>query len=123
MADDCGFPINPLNVEGQLESQAVQGIGDALFEEIITENGRIANPTLTDYRIPGVFDTPEEIAMVHAITDEPKGPFGGKEVGECARAAVMPAIANAVCDAIGVRVCSLPVTPEKVLELLKHKGG
>jgi CO/xanthine dehydrogenase Mo-binding subunit len=121
-ADDCGQPINPKNVHGQLLSQAIMGVGDTLFEEVVFEEGRIVNPSFDDYKIPSVYETPE---FLHIPTDtiEPKGPFGGKEVGECSRAAVSVAIANAVADAIGARIYSLPLTPEKVLEALESGGG
>jgi len=122
IADDCGQPINPLNVHGQLLSQAVMGVGDALLEEVVTEEGRIVNPSFEDYKIPGVHEVPE---FIHISTEtvEPKGPFGGKEVGECARAAVIAAIANAVTNAIGTRIYSLPITPEKVLKAIGKTGG
>ncbi|MGI6317596.1 MAG: xanthine dehydrogenase family protein molybdopterin-binding subunit [Dethiobacteria bacterium] len=120
-ADDCGFPINPIAVEGQVESQIVQAVGDALFEQIITDYGRTVNPTFTDYKIPGILDIPEEISTNHIITNDPNGPFGGKEVGECARSAVIAAIANAVYDAIGVRIKELPLTPEKIYQALAEK--
>ena len=119
-ADDCGFPINPIAVEGQIESQVVQALGDTLFEQIITENGRIVNPTFTDYKIPGILDLPEEIDVNHIITNDPGGPFGGKEVGECGRAAATAAIANAVYDAIGVRIKDLLI-PEKFPCFLEKK--
>jgi 4-hydroxybenzoyl-CoA reductase subunit alpha len=120
VADDCGFAINPISVEGQLESQAVMGVGDVLFEEIVTERGRVINPTLAEYKIPGALDIPE-IKTLSVYSNDPKGPFGAKEVGETARGAVMAAIANAICDAIGARIYSLPITPEKILEALKNK--
>ena len=120
-AEDCGYPINPLAVEGQVESQAVQGLGDALFEQIIIENGRIVNPTLTDYKIPGTLDIPEEINVNHIITNDPKGPFGAKEVGESSRSAAIAAIANAVYDATGLRIKELPLTPERVLQAFMDK--
>jgi len=114
IADDCGFAINPVSVHGQLVSQAVMGVGDALYEEVTTEEGRIVNTSFADYKIPGVFDVPE-FRHIPVESVEPKGPFGGKEVGECSRAAVIAAIANAVSDATGVRIYSLPITPEKVV--------
>jgi len=122
IADDCGFEINPMIVQGQMESQAVMGMGDALYEEVITEEGRVVNPNLVDYEIPRAFDIPE-IIVLNGSDYEPKGPFGAKEAGECARAAVIPAIANAVYDAVGVRINRLPITPEKVLKALKSKGS
>ncbi len=120
VADDCGFDINPVNVEGQLESQAIMGLGDTLFEEVLFEKGKTVNPTLADYKIPGTTDMPE-IQTISVQTIDPKGPYGAKEVGEFARGSVPPAIANAIFDAIGARVYSLPITPEKVLEALKNR--
>jgi 4-hydroxybenzoyl-CoA reductase subunit alpha len=122
VADDCGFDINPLSVEGQLESQAVMAVGDALFEEVITQHGRVINPTLGDYKIPGSPDIPE-LKTISVQSNEPKGPFGAKEVGETARGAAIAAIANAIGNAIGTRIYSLPITPEKVLDALKKKGN
>ena len=121
IADDCGFNINPLNVHGQMLGQAVMGIGDALLEEIVTEEGRIINTSFADYKIPGVFDM-SDVEHIPIESIEPKGPFGGKEAGEGARAAVGAAIANAVFDAIGVITYSLPLTPEKILEALEKKA-
>ncbi|MCD6305384.1 MAG: molybdopterin-dependent oxidoreductase, partial [Deltaproteobacteria bacterium] len=120
-ADDCGQAINPKNVHGQLLSQAVMGVGDALFEEVVTKDGRVMNPSFDDYKIASVYETPK---FVHIPTGtvEPKGPFGGKEVGECSRASVAAAIANAVADAIGGRIYILPLTPERVLEAMKGGG-
>ncbi len=120
IGDDCGFEINPLMVRGQLESQAIMGVGDALFEEVITEEGRITNPNFKDYRIPGIFDIPD-MECISIQTVEPKGPYGAKEVGEGARASVAPAIANAITDAIGVRIKEFPITPERILKALRDK--
>jgi len=121
VAADSGYDINPLNVQGQLESQAVMGMGDVLFEEILFENGKVLNPTLGDYRIPGPLDI-SKITTISVQTNEPKGPFGAKEVGEGARAAVWAAVSNAVCGAIGTRIHTLPMTPERILEAIKKKG-
>ncbi len=120
VADDCGTDINPLNVEGQLESQAAMAIGDVLFEEVVTEEGRVINPTLGDYKIPGALDIPK-LTTISVQDYEPKGPFGAKEVGETARGAVIPAIANAICNAIGGRIYSLPMTPDKILKAMKDE--
>ena len=120
VADDCGTDINPTNVEGQLESQAVMALGDALFEQVDIEQGRVTNPDLADYKIPGILDVPM-VTTISVQNYEPKGPFGAKEVGETARAAVIVAIANAVCNAIGDRIYSLPMTPEKILGALGNK--
>ena len=120
IADDCGTDINPLSVEGQLESQAVMALGDVLFEQVDIEQGRVTNPTLADYKIPGVLDIPK-VTTVSVQDYEPKGPFGAKEVGETSRAAAIVAIANAICNAIGARIYSLPLTPEKILDALRDK--
>jgi len=122
VADDCGTDINPLSVEGQLESQAVMAIGDVLFEEVVTEGGQVINPTLGDYKIPGALDIPK-LTTISVQDYEPKGPFGAKEVGETSRGAAIAAIANAVCDAIGARIYSLPMTPDKILKAIKDERG
>jgi CO/xanthine dehydrogenase Mo-binding subunit len=101
-------------------SQAVMGMGDALLEEVIDERGRVLNPNLVDYEIPRAFDVPE-IIVLNGSDPDPNGPFGGKEAGECARAAVIPAIANAIYDAIRVRVHRVPITPERLLNALKSE--
>lgn len=118
VADDCGTDINPLNVEGQLESQAVMAVGDVLFEEVVIERGRVINPNFADYRIPSVFDIPK-LTTISVQDYEATGPFGAKEVGETSRAAAIAAIANAICNAIGARIFGLPMTPEKILEALR----
>jgi len=122
VADDCGTDINPLIVEGQLESQAVMAIGDVLYEEVVTEEGQVVNPTLGDYKIPGALDIPK-LTTISVQDYEPKGPFGAKEVGETARGATISAIANAICNAIGARIYSLPMTPDKILKAMKDERG
>jgi len=120
-AHDIGRAINPNNVRAQLEGSICMGLGFALFEQILFEEGRMLNPTFLDYKIPTALDMPEtEIILVES--EEPDAPFGAKECGEGSVAPVGPAIANAVCDAIGVRIKSLPLTPEKVLRGLKRIG-
>ena len=121
VAEDCGFEINPAGIRGQMISQAVQGMSDALYEGIMDDEGRVLNPNLVDYEIPRAFDVPE-IETIDCSDYEPKGPFGGKEAGECARAAVISAVVNAIHDATGVRVMKLPVTPERMLDALKAQG-
>jgi CO/xanthine dehydrogenase Mo-binding subunit len=96
------------------------GMGDVLFEEIINENGKVLNSTLGDYKIPGVLDIPR-LTSISVVTNEPKGPFGAKEVGEGPRAAVISAVANAVCNAIGTRIYSIPMTSEKIFKAIKEK--
>ena len=119
VAHDIGKIINPMGLEGQIEGGVVMGLGYALYEENEIEDGRVINPNYADYHIPTSLDSPPvKLRMVE--TDDPEGPFGAKGVGECPAIALAPAIANAIYDAIGVRVYSLPITPEKVYrEILK----
>ncbi len=119
-AHDCGKALNPLTVEGQIEGSVYMGLGQALQEEMIWNNGRLMNPSLLEYRIPSTLETPEiESIIVESI--DPEGPFGAKEAGEGSLAATIPAIANAIYDAVGVRINTLPITPEKVLAALREK--
>jgi 4-hydroxybenzoyl-CoA reductase subunit alpha len=117
---DCGRAINPMLVEGQLEGSIVGGMGQALYEDVITEEGLVFNPSFLDYGIPTAMEVPS-ITALEVETDDPEGPFGAKESGEGTQIAPAPAIINALYDAIGVRFKSLPVTPEKILEALKGK--
>ena len=117
---DCGKAINPMLVEGQLEGSVVGGMGQALYEEVITEKGQILNPSFLDYGIPTAMEIPT-ISSVEVETNDPEGPYGAKESGEGTQLAPAPAIINAIYDAIGVRFKRLPVTPEKVLEALREK--
>jgi 4-hydroxybenzoyl-CoA reductase subunit alpha len=117
---DCGRAINPMLVEGQLEGSIVGGMGQALYEDVMTEEGLVFNPSFLDYGIPTAMEVPS-ITALEVETDDPEGPFGAKESGEGTQIAPAPAIINALYDAIGVRFKSLPVTPEKILEALKGK--
>ncbi|OGP92631.1 MAG: hypothetical protein A2156_04555 [Deltaproteobacteria bacterium RBG_16_48_10] len=117
---DCGRAINPMLVEGQLEGSVVGGMGQALYEEVLTEKGQVQNPSFLDYGIPTAIEAPS-ITSIEVETDDPEGPFGAKESGEGTQLAPAPAIINAIYDAIGLRFKSLPVTPEKVLEALDAK--
>jgi 4-hydroxybenzoyl-CoA reductase subunit alpha len=119
-AHDCGKAINPMLVEGQLEGSVVGGMGQALYEDVMTEKGQVLNPSFLDYGIPTAMEAPS-IASVEVETKDPEGPFGAKESGEGTQLAPAPAIINAIYDAIGVRFKTLPVTPEKVLEALQKK--
>lgn len=120
-AHDVGTAINPCNVEAQIEGGCVIGLGYALMEEIKADKGRILNTNLATYTIPTALDVPE---IVPLIVEEPEstGPFGAKGVGEPALIPTAAAIANAVYDAVGIRVTELPITPEKLLVELKAKG-
>ena len=117
-AHDCGRPINPMLVEGQLEGSVVGGMGQALYEDVIVENGQMMNPSFLDYGFPTFMEMPK-IEAIEVETDDPIGPFGAKEAGEGTQLSPAPAIANAIYDAIGVDFISLPITPGKVLEALE----
>lgn len=119
-AHDCGQAINPTNVEQQIEGAVVQGVGYAIMEEIILQDGRTKTPSFAKFLIPTSQDAPEIITYI--VEDpEPQGPFGAKGVGEGAIIPTAAAIVNAVYDAIGVRITSLPITPEKILAALAEK--
>jgi CO/xanthine dehydrogenase Mo-binding subunit len=117
-AHDVGQAINPDAVVGQIQGGAAQGQGYALCEEMIYRDGKLYTPSFSEYLIPTAMDMPR----VQAVILESRsgvGPFGAKGVGEPAMTGVAPAIANAVADAIGVRVFELPVTPERVVRALR----
>ncbi|MCS7280865.1 MAG: xanthine dehydrogenase family protein molybdopterin-binding subunit [Desulfobacterota bacterium] len=119
-AHDVGRAINPLLLEGQIYGAVLQGIGFALSERLIYENGYLMNGNFLDYKILTARDVvPIETVIVE--TDEKKGPFGAKGIGEPGLVPTAPAIANAIYDAIGVRIRDLPITPEKILKALKEK--
>jgi len=119
-AHDCGRALNPLTVEGQIEGSVSMGLGQALSEQVLYADGYILNPGLLEYKTPGMLDSPEIVPIIVESVD-PEGPFGAKEAGEGSLAAVIPAVANAIYDAVGVRITSLPITPEKVLKALQTK--
>jgi len=121
-AFDVGRAINPDFVEGQITGGGVMGIGWALTENLIMENGRILNGSFTDYKILHSVDVPRLDAII-VESHEPTGPFGAKGVGEGSMVCVASAIANAVYDAVGVRIQDLPITPEKVLRGLESLQG
>jgi len=119
-AHDVGKAINPAAVEGQIEGGAAQGQGYALSEEMVYENGMLATPSLSEYLIPTAMDMPTVQSIIFE-SESGLGPFGAKGIGEPAMTAVAPAIANAVADAIGVRICDLPITPEKIVRALQTR--
>ena len=112
-AQDVGFAINPMSVEGQIEGGASHGIGYALCEEYVYDEGRLLNPNFMDFRMPTALDHPHfEMVLIEEQLDG--GPFGAKGVGEPPTIPTAPAIANAIYDAVGVRVRVLPITPERL---------
>jgi CO/xanthine dehydrogenase Mo-binding subunit len=116
-AHDCGFPINPLNVEGQIDGQVSMALGHAFMEEIMMEEGRTLNPSWLDYRMPSIYNISES-EHIDVITEQYQvgKPYRTKEVGEGYVSAILAAIANAIYDAVGVRLFSTPFTPEKILK-------
>lgn len=120
-ANDVGRAINPLAVEGQIEGGAQMGLGYALSEELIVQEGQVLNPDFRLYRLFTAADMPQ-IETYLIETDDPQGPFGAKGVGEMGGTPTAAAIANAIYDAIGVRLTELPMTPERVLAALERKA-
>ncbi len=116
-AHDCGKAINPLAVEGQLEGSWHMGLGQVLSEEMQYYKGLLVNNSFLDYKIPTTMDTPDFHTNIIESMD-PEGPFGAKECGEGALHPVIPAVCNAIYDAIGVRITRLPTKPAEILRLL-----
>lgn len=116
-AHDCGFPINPLQVEGQIDGQVSMALGHAFMEEIMMEKGRTLNPSWLDYRMPSICNIADS-EHIDVITERYQvgKPYRTKEVGEGYVSAILAAIANAIYDAVGVRLFSTPFTPEKILK-------
>lgn len=119
-AHDCGKAINPMAVEGQLEGSWHMGIGQAMSEQMKYFNGLLLNNNFLDYKIPTTLDTPDIHTNI-IETNDPEGPFGGKECGEGAIHPVIPAIANAIYRAVGIRITKLPITADEVLKKIKEK--
>ena len=110
--------INPSAVEGQVHGGVVQGIGYALTEELLWEEGSLVNPSLADYKVPGLQDAPARIHAVILEHPDARGPFGAKGVGEPPLIGIAPAIANAVFDATRVRIREIPLTGERILRAM-----
>jgi 4-hydroxybenzoyl-CoA reductase subunit alpha len=117
-AHDCGTVINPKGVEGQLAGSIQMGLGYALSEQFVMEEGRTLNTNFLDYKMPTALDMPPG-EVVHVETYEPEGPMGAKECGEGLASPTAPAISDAVYHATGYRCLDLPITPEKILEGMK----
>ncbi|MBW1767943.1 MAG: xanthine dehydrogenase family protein molybdopterin-binding subunit, partial [Deltaproteobacteria bacterium] len=115
-AHDCGFPINPTLVEGQMDGQISMALGHAFMEEVLMEEGRTLNPSWLDYRMPTIHNIAKS-ETIDVITEryEIGRPYRTKEVGEGYVSGILAAIANAVYDAVGVRLYTTPFTPEKIL--------
>src|SRR5438477_3764157 len=121
-AHDCGRALNPVSVDGQVIGSVWMGLGQALQEEMVWKDGLLINPGLLEYRSPSSVESPEvESIIVESI--DPEGPFGAKEASEGSLAATIPAIANAIYDAVGVRLREAPFSPERVLAALRSQKG
>jgi carbon-monoxide dehydrogenase large subunit len=115
LAVDAGRAINPTMVEGQITGGMLQGLATVLYEDMrFDAEGRLLNPNFTDYKIPTALDAPVEIIPIIVEVPQPDGPFGARGVGEHTMIPAAPMVANAVADATGLRITSMPITAEKV---------
>jgi len=119
-AHDVGRAVNPRGVEGQIEGGIVQALGQALMEDYVLKNGYTTTPSFAKYILPTALDVPQVTSVIVEDPD-PLSPLGAKGIGEPAMVPTAPAITNAIYDAVGVRITSLPASPEKVLEALRQK--
>jgi CO/xanthine dehydrogenase Mo-binding subunit len=120
IAHDVGRSLNPLLVEGQVEGSVYMGLGEVLMEEQVFRKGVHKFPSMLEYKSPTTLETPE-IHTILVETDDPEGPFGAKEAGQGPLLPVIPAVANAVYDAVGVRIDETPISPDKVVKALDLK--
>jgi len=120
-AHDCGRALNPVSVKGQVIGSVWMGLGQALQEEMVWKHGLLMNPGLLEYRSASAKESPEIEAIIVESVD-PEGPFGAKEASEGSVAAAIPAVANAIFDATGIRLHESPFTPERVLAALRSKS-
>jgi 4-hydroxybenzoyl-CoA reductase subunit alpha len=121
VAHDCGKALNRLTVEGQVQGSVWMGMGQAMSEEAGYHDGLMVMANMLDYRVPTIKDSPPiEVGIVES--NDPHGPFGAKEAGEGSLAAFLPALTNAIADAIGIRFNDLPVTPDRVFEAIEKRA-
>ena len=120
---DCGKPINPRIVETQISGASLMQLGFTMFEKMHIDGGQVTNASLADYKIPGMHDVPATIENIAIDAHQTNGPFGAKGVGEVATFGVSPAIANAIEDAVGVRLTELPLNAEAVFRAIREKAG
>ena len=120
---DVGKAVNPKIVETQISGGALMQLGFTLFEKIHIDGGQITNASLADYKIPGFHDVPVALENLYVEHEQSNGPFGAKGVGESSMFCVSPAVANALDDAVGIRLTELPLTPETVLRAIRANAG
>jgi CO/xanthine dehydrogenase Mo-binding subunit len=121
-AHDVGTIINPIAHQGQIDGAAIMGMGQGVMEELVMDNGRITNNNLGDYKLPTVADIPKLTTVLVKSTGG-VGPLDSKPIGEFANNAPPAAIANAIADAVGVRLFELPLAPEKIYRAIKERQG
>jgi 4-hydroxybenzoyl-CoA reductase subunit alpha len=120
VAHDCGKALNRLTVEGQVQGSVWMGMGQAMSEEAAYHDGLLVTANMLDYRVPTIFDSPPiEVGIIES--NDPHGPFGAKEAGEGSLAAFLPALTNAIADAVGIRFNDLPVTPDRVFAAIEKR--
>jgi CO/xanthine dehydrogenase Mo-binding subunit len=120
---DCGKAINPKSVTTQISGAAIMHIGFTMFEKMYIDGGQVTNASLADYKIPGFHDVPDDMQNLYVEHDQSNGPFGAKGVGEVATFCPSPAIANAIDDAVGVRITEMPLNAETVYRAIRSKIG
>jgi len=120
---DCGRPVNPKAVETQISGAALMHLGFTMFEKMHIDGGQVTNASLADYKIPGFHDMPAVIENLYLDHHQANGPFGAKGVGEVSTFCPSPAIANAIDDAVGVRITEMPLNAETVYRALRAKQG
>ena len=118
MIADAGRAIHYPSAKAQVEGGAVMGFGHALFEEVVYQEGQLQNGNAFQYRLPVMPDIPEEVHASMLENADGPGPFGSKGMAQTSIVTVAPALGNAIFDAVGARVRSLPITPEKILRAL-----
>ncbi|NQU02708.1 MAG: molybdopterin-dependent oxidoreductase [Syntrophaceae bacterium] len=119
---DCGFAINPVSVEGQIEGSVGFAVGQALSEGLLMDRGQVINSNFLDYKLPITLQMPEIISTI-VESNDPNGPYGAKEASEAVHPAISAAIANAIANALGIRPTSFPIAPEKIFDLLENLKG
>jgi len=120
---DCGKAINPKSVTTQVSGAGIMHIGFTMFEKMYLDGGQVTNASLADYKIPGFHDVPEIMESLYVEHDQSNGPFGAKGVGEVSTFCPSPAIANAIDDAVGVRIMEMPLNAETVYRAIRAKMG
>jgi len=120
---DAGRAVNPKNLETQISGGATMQLGFTMFEQMNIDGGQVTNASLADYKIPGFHDLPVVMENFYVEHAQSNGPFGAKGAGESSTFCISPAIANAIEDAVGVRLTALPLTPEAVYRAMRAKAG